>query len=275
MSQTFANLQKMLPQHLLSRAIGKFAASESPFISRLFISQFARAYGVSLHEAEEQSLQSYGSFNAFFTRSLQPGVRPMPASPNAVASPADGVVSQVGKIDHDQLLQAKGHRYALHSLAGAASSGLLDGDFITIYLAPSDYHRVHLPFAGTLQQTIAIPGALFSVNGSTERAIGGLFCRNERLVCRFSTDLGPMLVVLVGAMIVASIETVWNGPASPYRAEQTTSYDLSLARGDEIGRFLLGSTVICCFPPGAVKLDSELQPGSTIRVGQTLGNIEG
>ena len=160
---------------------------------------------------------------------------------------------------------------SLTNLAGALGDGFLNGSFCTIYLAPSDYHRVHLPFSGTLTATLAIPGSLFSVNGSTEQAIPGLFARNERLVCRFDTECGPLLVILVGAMIVASIETVWSGPDSPYRAEKLTEYDAHYARGEEIGRFLLGSTVICCLPQGAVTFDTTLLPGSKVRMGQRLG----
>lgn len=274
MSQLFASLQKIAPQHLISRMAGRLAASEAPWISRHFIQQFASTYDVCLADAEEKSLSGYRSFNHFFTRALEEGARPAPASLKDIACPADGTVSQLGKIDHDQLIQAKGHRYSLHSLAGAASSGLLDGDFLTVYLSPRDYHRVHLPFAGTLEQTIAIPGALFSVNQSTEESIAGLFCRNERLVCRFSTEFGPMLVILVGAMIVASIETVWDGPESPYRREQTTRHNIAFARSAEVGRFLLGSTVICCFPRGTVQFAPDLQPGSAVQVGDAIASLK-
>lgn len=271
MGALFARAQKVIPQHGLSRLGGKIAASEKPWLKRLLIEQFARVYQVSLDEAERQSFSDYYSFNDFFCRALKPGVRPLAKEPAALVCPADGTVSQLGRIEDDQLLQAKGHNYTLTNLAGALGDGFRNGSFCTIYLAPSDYHRVHLPFSGTLTATLAIPGSLFSVNDSTEQAIPGLFARNERLVCRFDTACGPLLVILVGAMIVASIETVWSGPGSPYRAEKLTEYDAHYARGEEIGRFLLGSTVICCLPQGAVTFDATLLPGSKVRMGQRLG----
>ena len=273
MGALFAAAQKVIPQHGISRLGGKLAASEMPWLKRFLIKQFARVYNVSLDEAERQSFSDYRSFNDFFCRALQPGVRPVATQADALVSPADGTVSQLGRIDHDQLLQAKGHSYTLTSLAGALGEGFIDGSFCTIYLAPGDYHRVHLPFAGTLKATLAIPGSLYSVNGHTEQAIPGLFARNERLVCRFDTAQGPMLVILVGAMIVASIETVWSGPASPYVEEKLTEYNVCYSRGEEIGRFLLGSTVICCLPKGTLSLDDTLTPGSEVRMGQRLGLI--
>ncbi len=273
MSNLFSSSQKVLPQHGLSRFVGALAKSKHPFVSKTFITQFAKAYDISLAEAERKSLSDYASFNDFFTRALAPGVRPMPSDTRTLASPVDGAVSQMGKINGNQLMQAKGHRYSLNSLAGEAGRGLEDGNFCTIYLAPNDYHRIHLPFAGKLEQTFAVPGALFSVNGATEEGIEGLFARNERLVCRFDTQFGPMLVVLVGALIVASIETVWPGPTSPYNVEQYDDHNIELNRGDEIGRFLLGSTVVCCFPKGAVELNPELKVGSKIRLGENLGKV--
>ena len=274
MGQLFTSLQKMAPQHGLSRIAGRIAASEQPWLKRLFIEQFARVYNVTLREAERDSLDDYRSFNDFFTRALKSGARPLAEETSTIVCPADGAVSQLSDIEDDRLLQAKGHSYTLTNLAGALAEGFTNGTFCTIYLAPSDYHRVHLPYAGTLEASLAIPGSLFSVNGSTEQAIPGLFARNERLVCRFATDFGPMLVVLVGAMIVASIETVWSGPASPYRTEVQTDYQLDYRRGDEIGRFLLGSTVICCFPAGAVALDEALSTGSQVRMGKRLGQVK-
>lgn len=276
MADWFVKLQNALPQHGLSRAIGKLGSSKNDFIKRTFIGQFARAYKVNMAEAERSHLGDYESFNDFFTRALKPGARTISQRPDAVVCPADGAISQLGSIQGDTLLQAKGHRYSLTGLAGSLSAGFADGEFITVYLAPKDYHRVHLPFAATLTHTLAIPGALFSVNQSTEADIEGLFCRNERLVCRFDTAFGPMLVVFVGAMIVASIETVWPEQTSPYRQEVLTTHDqtpISFAKGDEIGRFLLGSTVVCCFPPGAVKLKKELRAGTGVRMGEPLGSV--
>ena len=273
MSERFASLQKVLPQHLISRWIGKLATSENPTVSKLFIEQFARAYDISLTEAERKDFSDYTSFNDFFTRALDSNARPMPGAVNELASPVDGCVSQLGRICDEQLFQAKGQRYSLRGLAGEAGQGFEGGDFCTIYLAPSDYHRIHLPYAGTLTQTIALPGALFSVNGITEEYIEGLFLRNERLVCRFDTSFGPMLVILVGALIVASIETVWPGPTSPYQTIESHEHNLAFERGAEIGRFLLGSTVICCFPKDAVRLRNTLAVGSRVRMGEVLGQI--
>ncbi len=268
----FVRLQNALPQHGLSRIAGRLAESENEFISQLLIQGFAEIYDVDLDEAEHDDVDDYDSFNAFFTRALEDDARPVAPGDGTIVCPADGQISQAGKIDRDTLLQAKGHSYRLASLAGPLGAGLENGTFCTIYLAPRDYHRVHLPYDATLESTFAIPGALFSVNATTEAGIEGLFCRNERLVCRFETAFGPMLVILVGALIVASIETVWDGPQSPYRQEIRTEYLLGYEKGDEIGRFLLGSTVITCFPQGAVELD-DLEPGKRVRMGEVLGRI--
>ncbi len=274
----FAALQRALPQHGLSRGIGHLARSEVPWIKGPFIRSFARAYAVNMSEAAEPSLDAYASFNAFFTRALREGARPIAADEDVLVCPADGCISQLGAIEGDTLLQAKGHGYTLASLAGELGAGFHDGSFCTIYLAPSDYHRVHAPFGGTLTDTLAVPGALYSVNGTTEQAIEGLFVRNERLVCRFETTFGPMLVVLVGAMIVASIETVWAGPVSPYAVETREQHgddNLHFEKGAELGRFLLGSTVICCFPAGAVHLGDTLRTGSTVRMGSPMARLRG
>ena len=273
MSKMFLSLQKVMPQHGLSRLVGWLAQSEITVIRRAFIHLFAKAYNISLADAERKQLDDYVSFNDFFTRALAEGARPLPQQPNALACPVDGTVSQIGKIQSDRLMQAKGHQYTLNSLAGTTGKGFEDGDFCTIYLAPSNYHRIHLPCDGKLVETRAVPGALFSVNGVTEAGIPGLFCRNERLVCRFDTEFGPMLLVLVGALIVASIETVWEGPASPYREEIVTTHDQAFKRGDEIGRFLLGSTVICCFAKDAVTSANSIDEGSIVQLGQPLGTV--
>ena len=199
------------------------------------------------------------------------GARPFPTDSRALLCPADGVISQFGTISDGKLLQAKGIRYSFDALAGeAALPGFEGGQFMTIYLAPRDYHRVHLPIAGQLKQSVAIPGALFSVNGHTEGEVEGLFCRNERLVMSFSTDVGRMLVIMVGALIVASIETTWPGPRSPYRQRKVSEHGIGFARGDEIGRFLLGSTVILAFERDTVRLGSQLAVGRPIRMGEPI-----
>ncbi len=270
----FVSLQKLLPQHLLSRCVGAIAASEQPWIRVPFIRAFARTYGVNMEEAERTDLSDYRSFNDFFTRSLTPSARPIAEGAPILACPADGAVSQSGIIQNGELLQAKGIRYSFGALADACAGPAFEGgSFLTVYLSPKDYHRVHLPATGRLIRTIAIPGALFSVNGATEGEIEGLFARNERLVAEFETDFGKMLVILVGALIVASIETVWDGPPSPYRATSISKHDVPLEKGAEMGRFLLGSTVILAFEKGAVTLDPKLEPGTTVRMGQAIGVI--
>ena len=268
---TFVRLQKLLPQHGLSRALGRLAASEAPWVRGPLIRAFARAYGVDLSEAERTRASDYRSFNDFFSRALGPGARPISDAPGAVVSPADGVVSQTGRIEQGELIQAKGIRYSFRDLADACADPAFEGGaFATIYLSPSDYHRVHLPLAGRLVRTVAIPGRLFSVNAATEAGVPGLFAVNERLVMEFETDRGRMLVVMVGAMIVASIETVWDGPASPYRERVDTPHDRAFETGDEIGRFLLGSSVVLAFEPGRVDLGG-LAAGDVLRMGQAIG----
>ncbi|MCZ6616911.1 MAG: archaetidylserine decarboxylase [Gammaproteobacteria bacterium] len=275
MSRRFAALQRLLPQHGLSRLVGRFACSQTPWIRRTFIQTFAAAYGVDLREAARSSPDDYNSFNDFFTRELRSDARPITTDPLAVSCPADGSISQIGPITHDKLMQAKGTSYSLRSLTGADLPQFNGGTFATVYLAPKDYHRVHLPIGARLIRTTAIPGGLFSVNAKTEASISDLFCRNERLVCHFESGHGDMLVVLVGALIVASIETVWSGPRSPYQSLTVTDYALRFERGSEIGRFLLGSTVIVCFESGRVELDGSLRRGSKVRVGQLMGHLIG
>lgn len=279
MSGPFIALQQLLPQHALSRFGGRLASSTDPRLSRLLIRNFARVYDINLDEAERESLDDYSSFNDFFTRALKPDARPLPTDPLAVVSPADGAVSQAGIIQRGRILQAKGHTYSVESLLGEAAVEFEGGSFATIYLAPSDYHRVHTPVRGRLVKTRAVPGALYSVNGRTEAAIEGLFARNERLVCEFATTHGRVMVVLVGAMIVASIETVWEGPSSPYQSEEVSRFDQPdqtpqfYARGAEIGRFLLGSTAIICFERGRARLDPQLAPGRKVRMGEAIARL--
>jgi len=275
MSQAFAAFQRLLPQHRLSRLVGYFANAQAAWIRRPFIHGFARAYGITLEEALHGDLDDYRSFNDFFTRALKPEARPLADDPAAILCPADGKISQAGIIEDGRLLQAKGHQYSLRALIGEHAGDFSGGSFATVYLAPHNYHRVHLPVSGTLIRTTAIPGELFSVNAKTEAAIDNLFARNERLVCRFETDHGAMLVVLVGALIVASIETVWPGPTSPYRQLTHSRMDQAFARGDEIGRFLLGSTVIVCFQPGRARLATHVRAGADVQMGQSLGTLPG
>jgi len=273
--RSFIALQRLVPQHGLSRLLGKLADTKAGWVRRPLVHAFTRAYGVNLEEADRPSLHEYGSFNDFFTRELKPGARPLAGDGRTAICPADGVISQAGAIAAGRLLQAKGHSYSLEALLGESINlpGLdyEGGTFATVYLAPRDYHRVHLPVAGRLIRTRSIPGALFSVNATTEAHIEGLFSRNERLVCHFDTAAGAMAVVLVGAMIVAGIDTVWKGPASPYtRVEETWHDEQPFARGAEIGRFFLGSTVIVCMQPGHAGLAPGIVAGSRVRMGQAL-----
>ncbi len=268
----FVQLQKILPQHLISRGAGILANAEAEWVRGPLIRTFADVYKVDMAEAERPDLSSYRSFNDFFTRSLVSGARPIDPAVDSVVSPADGVVSQTGHIERGELLQAKGVRYSFRALAKACASPAYEGGaFATVYLSPSDYHRVHLPVAGRLVRTVAVPGKLFSVNAQTESGVEGLFAINERLVMEFETEVGKMLVVMVGAMIVASIETVWPGPRSPYREEQVTTHDRAFEKGDEIGRFLLGSSVVLAFEKSRVALDAALSPGVAVRMGQKIG----
>jgi phosphatidylserine decarboxylase len=271
MSDAFVALQKLLPQHAISRMAGRLTRSSHPWISRTLIRTVARAFDISLDDAARKSLDDYRSFDDFFTRELAAGARPLPADPDVVVAPADGTVSQAGTIGDATLMQAKGVTYSLEGLLtdGALARCFEGGWFATIYLAPADYHRVHMPCAGTLRRTIAIPGALFSVNPRTEAGIHGLFCRNERLVCCFDTAAGPLVVVLVGALIVASIETVWGGPTSPYRTREAREHDLPIERGAEIGRFKMGSTVIVIAPRSFPPLASP-RPGRRLHMGEAL-----
>lgn len=278
MDSLFITLQKLLPQHALSRLLGWVAQSELRFVAQPLIKAFMRAYKISLTEAQRKQPADYRSFNDFFTRALEADARPVTPDNNLLLSPADGYVSQLGPIESGTLLQAKGVSYSLAELLGndtgtddqAPTQPPSAGQFITIYLAPSNYHRVHAPTAGQLSSTVAIPGKLFSVNETTANSIPGLFCRNERLVCHYASDQGPVSLVFVGAMIVASIETVWPETPSPYRNKSTRQVTHAFKQGEELGRFLLGSTVILCLPPN-VRFDSNLTPGAPVQMGQRLG----
>jgi len=269
----FALLQALTPKHLISRLIGKIAASENQLVKTVFIRTFKKIYNVSLHNAKQKRSKDYNSFNDFFSRKIELKTDYEPIAKNTIYSPAEGSISQIGKIQDGQLLQAKGHNYSLSDLSKMDTKPFLNGSFITIYLSPSNYHRVHLPVSAQLQKTISVPGSLYSVNSNTERSIKELFCKNERLVCQFLTDRGPILVILVGALIVASIETSWDGPLSPYNFEAINNYQLDLPSCAEVGRFLLGSTVICCFPPNHFVLNKNLKIGSELEACSPIGFI--
>ena len=235
----FTTLQQFVPQQKISKVAGRLAASRHPWVKRTFIRSFAKAYDVSLDEYERQSLNAYESFNDFFTRELQDNARIIDASMNGIVSPADGMISQLGQIHDHKLLQAKGRDYDIGQLLADSADGdyFADGSFATVYLAPSNYHRVHMPFDGILTKTRYVPGTLFSVNNTTAANVPDLFARNERLVCLFDTAYGKAAVVMVGAMIVAGIETVATGKISRTDDIQEADHEMSFKKGDELGRF--------------------------------------
>ncbi|MCU1718304.1 archaetidylserine decarboxylase [Pseudomonas sp. 5P_3.1_Bac2] len=276
--------QYLLPHHLLSRLIGLLAECRIVWLKDLLIKKFAQQYQVDMSQAQVEDLSAYAHFNDFFTRALKEGARPLDSSPGAVLSPADGAISQLGKIEQGRVFQAKGHSYSVIELLGGDSeraAPFMGGDFATVYLSPKDYHRVHMPLAGTLREMVYVPGRLFSVNQTTAENVPELFARNERVVCLFDTERGPMAVVLVGAMIVASIETVWAGMVTPPKRQlKTFKYDeaarapIHLEKGAELGRFKLGSTAIVLFAPEQVQWATELAANSPVQMGQLLGNTQ-
>jgi len=278
--------QYVLPKHLLSRLTGKFAAAECGWLTHAAIKMFVRKYDVNLSEAELDNPKDFASFNDFFTRSLKEDARPLTAGKKQLAQPVDGTVSQLGKIDDDEIIQAKNHKYTVKALLGGdeeLATRYHDGEFATIYLAPRDYHRIHMPLDGVLKKMIYVPGDLFSVNPLTAENVPGLFARNERVVAIFdSKEVGEFALVLVGATIVASIETVWAGTVTPPTGPKvhTWSYPaegpgaVKLAKGEEMGRFKLGSTVVLVFPEGKVSFAEDLNPGSVTRMGEVLGKLK-
>jgi phosphatidylserine decarboxylase len=279
----FIWLQHLLPQHLLSRMLGRLADAQTPRdLVQWIIRRFVARFGVDMSEAADSDLTSYRSFNEFFTRPLRDGIRPIAAEPTSLCSPADGCISQIGQIQDGRILQAKGRGYSVSALLGGdaeRAERFVDGHFATVYLSPRDYHRVHMPLRGRLLATRYVPGDLFSVNGVTADRVEHLFARNERLVCHFETDAGPLAMVLVGAMIVAGIETVWSGQEVPV-PRQITERNFSdppqpvlLEKGAEMGRFRLGSTVILLFGRDAIAWQSELRSGSALRMGAAIGTV--
>ncbi|HCN17726.1 MULTISPECIES: archaetidylserine decarboxylase [Psychrobacter] len=270
----FTTLQQLVPQQQLSKVAGRLAASRHPYVKRTFIRSFAKAYNVSLDEYERQSLNAYESFNDFFTRELKEDARPIDNTAEGIVSPADGIISQLGQIDDHKVFQAKGRYYDVGQLLADSEDGryFAAGSFATVYLAPSNYHRVHMPFAGTLTKTRYVPGTLFSVNTTTAANVPDLFARNERLVCMFDTQYGKAAVVMVGAMIVAGIETVATGKIARTEDIQEANHDMRFEKGDELGRFYLGSTAIVVLPKAA-KADWQetMQANSFVKMGQLLG----
>jgi phosphatidylserine decarboxylase len=273
----FIAFQHLMPQHLLSRSVGFLANCETEGVKNFLIKNFIRHYHVDMAEAAKADYTQYQNFNAFFTRELKENARQI-AEGNCVISPADGAISQIGSIKSGRIFQAKGQDYsALELLAGRENLAqqFHDGFFATIYLSPKDYHRVHAPISGALSEMIYVPGKLFSVNGTTANHVPRLFARNERLVCIFETEIGKVAVILVGAMIVAGIETVWAGQIAPplktpVHLHQHNAQTVTLTKGDELGRFKLGSTVILLFEKDRVCAGNHLKAGSPLRMGDRL-----
>lgn len=281
-SQWQTALQYITPQHLLSRFMGLLGNCQKTWVKNRFITWFIRRYGVDMSIAQQPNPLEYLDFNSFFTRALKPEARPIMRAHDTLICPVDGTISQLGKVHQGRLLQAKGFDYGINQLLGGAehlAESFLNGHFITLYLAPKDYHRVHMPIAGKLREMIYIPGKLFSVNTRTAEQVSGLFARNERVVCIFETDAGLMAVILVGAMIVASISTVWAGIIAPSskRAIQRWSYQdqlLQFDAGAEIGHFQMGSTVIVLSSQDRISWSNNLQSGQSVQLGQPLGRID-
>ena len=272
----FTLIQNLIPQQALSELAGSLAKSQNPYVKKALIHSFAKAYNITLDEYERGSLDDYASFNDFFTRELKDNTRPIDADKNSIICPADGTVSQIGAIHHQSILQAKGRDYEVGQLLADYDDGqyFIDGSFATIYLAPSNYHRVHLPFDGKLIATRYVPGTLFSVNNATADAVPDLFARNERLVCLFETAFGRAAVVLVGAMIVAGIECVATGQIRRTPYIQYRTHDMDMKKGDELGRFYLGSTAIVVLPKSAGNtwLDG-IMHGQKVVMGQAIGKL--
>ena len=268
--------QYLLPKQAMTVLAGKFASARAGALTTRAISRFVDYYRVDMQEAADPDIASYATFNDFFTRALRPGARPIADA--AVVCPADGAVSQLGAIEGDQIFQAKGHRYSTTALVGgdaALAATFQDGSFATIYLSPRDYHRVHMPCDGRLLRMEYVPGALFSVNALTARGVPGLFARNERVVSLFETPLGPMVLVLVGATIVGSMATVWHGQVNPPRTSAPRRWDyadqtITLRKGEEMGRFMLGSTAIVLFQRSAIRFEPGWQAGRVATLGEAM-----
>jgi phosphatidylserine decarboxylase len=284
------SLQYLLPKQALTRFAGFVARSEWGGATHAIIRWFVRRYGVNMAEAAQVDPAAYKSFNAFFTRALKPGARPL--SPAAFVCPVDGAISQFGRIERDQIFQAKGHHYSTQALVGgdaALAAQFQDGAFATIYLSPKDYHRIHMPAAATLRRMIHVPGDLFSVNPATAQGVPGLFARNERVVCVFDAPHGsgtrPFVLVLVGATIVGSMSTVWHGVVNPPRpghlrewtygsnnSNNSNSDAPTFERGQEMGSFLLGSTVVMLWPPDTIAFNPQWAPRQPVRLGEAMGS---
>ena len=276
-------LQYAMPKHAISRLVGKFAAAEAGWLTTKAISAFIKSYDINMSEAKFKNAKDFKTFNDFFTRALKPGLREI--CDNDFIIPVDGCVSQLGAMKAGRIIQAKGHDYSAFTLLGgdkARAKPFANGHFATIYLAPKDYHRIHMPMYATLREMVYVPGDLFSVNPLTAANVPGLFARNERVAAIFDTEFGPMAMVLVGATIVASIETTWHGTVTP-PSNQLDSWDyptsgdndISFKKGDEMGRFKLGSTVVMLFGDEMLShFEPHLEPETVTRLGQPMASLK-
>ena len=278
--------RKVLPQYVMPKRgltafAGRVASRERGATTTRLVRWFVRKYGVDMSEAAVSDIATYKSFNDFFTRALKPGARPLADAD--LTCPVDGTVSQIGRIEHDQIVQAKGHSYSTTALVGGdteLAARFHDGSFATLYLSPKDYHRIHMPCDGTLTRMIHVPGSLFSVNPATARGVPGLFARNERVVCVFDNErLGSFVLTLVGATIVGSMATVWHGAVNPPRVRRTREWsyperNVTLKQGEEMGRFMLGSTVVLLFPKHGLRFAPQWEPGRAIRLGEAMADLD-
>ena len=270
--------QYFLPKQALTLLAGRVASARGGAWTTALIRRFVKHYGVNMDEAANPDITSYASFNDFFTRALNPGARPLAQAD--LVCPVDGAISQLGDIAVDQIFQAKGHCYSTTALLGgdSAMAALFQhGHFATLYLSPRDYHRIHMPCDGMLRSMVHVPGALFSVNPTTARGVPELFARNERVVCLFDSAAGPFVLVLVGATIVGSMATVWHGQVNPPRPGVVRQWDYEpgavvLRQGEEMGRFLLGSTVVMLFPKGPLQFNARWMSGASVRLGETMAS---
>ena len=283
MPSLFVRSQYLLPKRAITVLAGALASARAGFLTTAVIRWFVGHYGVDMNEANDPDIRSYRTFNDFFTRAFKPGARPI-ADADLVC-PIDGAISQLGRIDRDRIFQAKGHDYTTTALVGGdaqLAARFQDGSFVTLYLSPKDYHRIHMPCAGRLVRMIHVPGELFSVNPATARGVPGLFARNERVVCVFESAHGPFAMVLVGATIVGSMATVWHGVVNPPRPGKVREWTytppqsqrtFTFEKGDEMGRFLLGSTVVMLFPPGPLEFDPSWRPERDVRMGEPMASL--
>jgi phosphatidylserine decarboxylase len=271
--------QYLMPKLAMTRLAGTLASAKLGAFTTWVIKRFVQRYNVNMAEAVHPDPAHYASFNEFFTRPLKEGARPL--ANTSWVCPVDGAISQCGAIERDQIFQAKGHQYSTRALVGGdaeLAAQFQNGQFATLYLSPRDYHRIHMPIAGKLLRMVHVPGDLFSVNPTTARGVPGLFARNERVMCEFETDKGPMVLVLVGATIVGSMATVWHGQVNPPRPGMVREWhyaaqDIQLKLGEEMGRFLLGSTVVMLFPENSIQFPKDWVSTRPIQLGEAMSQV--